>query len=654
MKKGLFAISLVILVFMITTSIYSQTISSLPYLESFDTTTSIDLPMYWDSYLQTASVNSTISVFSTPTYAPSDPNVVCMINSTSPNDLLYLIAPPLADTINANTIRVRFKAKGDDYAYSLTVGIMDLPVVPLFTEVQTISLTDRFQEYSVDLNTYQGQGKYIAFHHDLGGSFREISIDDVQFELIPTNDLEASAISGNNYLQMGQLNRFTVKIKNQGTTLQSSYTVKLINELGIELASAPGIEVEPGEAVQVPIYWSAIYGGAKALFGSVVLDGDENASNNLSFRIPVLVNSPLFDSKIIGLGDFNLPFPIGMYWRNTLVESVYHPDELSYFEGLIKGIQLYNNFNTELLNMPVKVWMGTTTLPDLANAWIPSTQLDLVFDGRINFPMGHNTITIPFDTPFQHHYDQNLVLMINRPIDIQAYDIGNTFQGHMNSYNNQTRYVFSDEYVINPNYPPMNDVILRYSPKETFIYLPSGMGSISGRVCSIHHQPLANVNISLGNVCALTDDAGFYHINVPSNTYTVTYAAPGYQEQIIHNVTVFPNQDSICNVDIITTANSDIQSPCLESVLEGNAPNPFNPTTVISYNLKDSGLVCLEVFNLKGQKVRTLVKTSQATGHYRVAFDGRDDSNRPLASGIYYYRLKAGTYCATKRMILLK
>ncbi len=94
----------------------------------------------------------------------------------------------------------------------------------------------------------------------------------------------------------------------------------------------------------------------------------------------------------------------------------------------------------------------------------------------------------------------------------------------------------------------------------------------------------------------------------------------------------------------------------IESVLLAlsNYPNPFNPTTTISFNLKAESDVTLEIYNIKGQLVRTLVNDVIAAGRQEVIWNGRDDENSIVSSGIYFYKLNAGGYTSTKKMILLK
>ncbi|MGD9548531.1 MAG: FlgD immunoglobulin-like domain containing protein [Candidatus Krumholzibacteriia bacterium] len=91
------------------------------------------------------------------------------------------------------------------------------------------------------------------------------------------------------------------------------------------------------------------------------------------------------------------------------------------------------------------------------------------------------------------------------------------------------------------------------------------------------------------------------------------------------------------------------------AVLAGNYPNPFNPTTTIAFELPVQERVRLQVLDLRGRLVRTLVNgESQPAGSNRTVWNGCDDSGRQVASGTYFYRLEAGSYRETKRMVLIK
>jgi hypothetical protein len=83
--------------------------------------------------------------------------------------------------------------------------------------------------------------------------------------------------------------------------------------------------------------------------------------------------------------------------------------------------------------------------------------------------------------------------------------------------------------------------------------------------------------------------------------------------------------------------------------LSQNYPNPFNPTTTIEYSLEKTADITLEVYNVVGEKVTTLVKERKTAGEYRVSLDAAN-----LSSGIYFYTLRAGDVNITKKMVLMK
>jgi flagellar hook assembly protein FlgD len=98
----------------------------------------------------------------------------------------------------------------------------------------------------------------------------------------------------------------------------------------------------------------------------------------------------------------------------------------------------------------------------------------------------------------------------------------------------------------------------------------------------------------------------------------------------------------------------DPQSPVAATALNGNYPNPFNPETTISYSVKEAGRVKVEVYNIKGQLVRSLVDEAQVAGHYKKVFDSKDNNGRSLSSGVYLIRMSAPGYEKTSKMMLMK
>ncbi len=85
-----------------------------------------------------------------------------------------------------------------------------------------------------------------------------------------------------------------------------------------------------------------------------------------------------------------------------------------------------------------------------------------------------------------------------------------------------------------------------------------------------------------------------------------------------------------------------------------NYPNPFNSMTTIEYCLPKEAGVYISVYNIFGLRIRTLVNETRYAGHHVVPWDGRNNAGKPVASGVYFYRLVADDYFAVRKMLLLK
>ena len=130
-----------------------------------------------------------------------------------------------------------------------------------------------------------------------------------------------------------------------------------------------------------------------------------------------------------------------------------------------------------------------------------------------------------------------------------------------------------------------------------------------------------------------------------------------------HNLSPL-NIPVVLTVDILTGVVEGERKDIIETFsLSQNYPNPFNPTTAIPFHisckLHDASCTTpshttLTIYNVLGQRVRTLVDEDKLPVEYKVIWDGKDGAGKDVASGIYFYRLKVGDYAETKRMVLLK
>jgi hypothetical protein len=125
---------------------------------------------------------------------------------------------------------------------------------------------------------------------------------------------------------------------------------------------------------------------------------------------------------------------------------------------------------------------------------------------------------------------------------------------------------------------------------------------------------------------------------------------------------------SINHIPVVDTLGNQIDYLCLDTfdppgdggsgapvnLALRNYPNPFNPKTEISYTLPEAAQVRVCIYNMLGQKVKTLANEYQAVGRKTISWDGTDEHGNRAASGIYFYRIKAGEFEDTKKMILMK
>ena len=92
----------------------------------------------------------------------------------------------------------------------------------------------------------------------------------------------------------------------------------------------------------------------------------------------------------------------------------------------------------------------------------------------------------------------------------------------------------------------------------------------------------------------------------------------------------------------------------VSTALVGNFPNPFNPETTIRFTLSHAENVEINIYNVRGQLIRTLVNGYVNGGRHNVVWNGLNDNGNPVGSGVYFYRMTAGEYQSVRRMMLIK
>lgn len=218
-----------------------------------------------------------------------------------------------------------------------------------------------------------------------------------------------------------------------------------------------------------------------------------------------------------------------------------------------------------------------------------------------------------------------------------------------------------DKYIVSfcPTLPPNDDWLI--SPLM-FIEDDTTVSFMAKSIVEDYGLERFNVFVSLGSTEPedFTLISGDTYVEAPAEWTNFSYSLDNYSGEtariaiqcVSDNSFMFMVDDFKVTAPNITSNNSDVSLATFE--LLGNYPNPFNPETTISYTLREVGHVTIDIFNVKGQKVKSLVNENKNQGKHTLVWNGRDDKDRSLASGIYLYKMKNGKFSSTKKMILMK
>ncbi|MCF7913145.1 MAG: T9SS type A sorting domain-containing protein, partial [Candidatus Cloacimonetes bacterium] len=165
------------------------------------------------------------------------------------------------------------------------------------------------------------------------------------------------------------------------------------------------------------------------------------------------------------------------------------------------------------------------------------------------------------------------------------------------------------------------------------------------------YERIAGAVITTGSKETLSNENGEYELYLESGTYTITCSADDYISQTEEGVNLLEN--TVLNFQLAPDVSGDDVFEAL-TLLKGNYPNPFNPVTTIEFSLAENSQIILEIYNNKGQQVRTLLHEYCNAGTHSVIWDGHDSDNREVASGIYYYKIHTADFMQTRKMLLLK
>ncbi len=134
---------------------------------------------------------------------------------------------------------------------------------------------------------------------------------------------------------------------------------------------------------------------------------------------------------------------------------------------------------------------------------------------------------------------------------------------------------------------------------------------------------------------------------LPSGVYTATV-------RVHTNDPTNELVDIPLTVNVTTVSNDNDSAPVLQASLQQNYPNPFNPETTISFFVEKNSEVIIDVYDIKGRKVKSLVRDNFSRGNHSIVWNSTNEEGNLVASGIYLYKMRSGSFSSSRKMILLK
>ncbi len=203
----------------------------------------------------------------------------------------------------------------------------------------------------------------------------------------------------------------------------------------------------------------------------------------------------------------------------------------------------------------------------------------------------------------------------------------------------------------------MRTAIIDIGPYE---YGAPALGGIEGITFNpVNGEPVDYVLIKINNEpgeFTFSDSIGNYQYKLPVGMYDVYAERVFFDDAIEYQIEVFDGE--FTQFDIPMNETVDVQYyeiiPVTNDFDLNNFPNPFNPSTNISFSIQNDVKVELSIFNIKGQKITTPINEQLSKGKHSFVWSGCDQNSHQVSSGIYLYKLKVGNQESVKRMLLLK
>lgn len=359
-------------------------------------------------------------------------------------------------------------------------------------------------------------------------------------------------------------------VRNEGQTVISDYTVRIMDHYGTVFTSVKGTHNIPvGEAVLVNIPFIPTAVGTHFINAEVIVENDAVEGNNKTpgFHIYVQEGGTIFKSKVGRENKSSIYVPFSFYDKTSVSQSIYYRHEIG-LSGYITQVTYFNNFASEdIQDKPIKIWMANIDY-DKLDTWVPEDKFTLVYDGFINFPVGKNEIKIDLNTAFDYE-GRNLVIMTERPMDTENYSHREYFYlSETPDYPNRTLYYNSDNQKFDWN---KKGIGVDYHP-NTELYMMFEGGSLSG-VISVGSKPLEDVRVEIVDspFYRITNEKGEYSFEfLPPGDYALKVFKSGYEIPAEETATVTVNNKSIIDFSLIPVETYTIKGKISADGTENN------------------------------------------------------------------------------------
>ena len=493
-------------------------------------------------------------------------------------------------------------------------------------------------------------------------------IDNITFpdmNVQAANDLELTGVNfPARVFETAETYQFNFNVTNVGTSDVTGYTIGIYDEDDALLHSfdAP-ITISAGSDVTSLLTWNTPdqmpteYTG---IYGKITYNGDENEENNSTELVDVHFvdanEASFFNDNESSMLYNRIPFDLTS--NTSVYQTVVRSNQIIGFTGNLYQLSFYNNFMYDVSDVPVKIYMGETEEDDLSAGWVQLRDQICVFDGNIDFRSGEHLVNIVLDTAYSQRMG-NLIVTVIRDYTQDLYSLNNKFSCNtMLQYSDRTRMLYTGD-AIDFTQDLTGGILMDMYADFTIFATDFTGGDIDGYVYDENDNPIAGATMTVngagGGREVATDEYGYYLIrDLAAGTYDITFVADGYQDYTEEGVQVTVGQLVSVDINMVVVANDDVEGVKYVTQIIGNYPNPFNPETSISYSIAESSNAELVVYNIKGQKVITLVNEYLEKGKHSVVWNGKDSDNRNVSTGVYFYRLRSNGKTAHGKMLLMK